>query len=159
MTTWSYIWNTDSERACQNSAYSCSLSLFIVRESGRISGHVKMVCMCPSACNCFVSQLVWKVSVVLCMGREGHCLWRTNAASLSNKLQESLVTLGWQRWIAGWCLLHLFLRVIQWACASGGGCHAFGRVHGAKEAVGHGQVKNTEGYLQNRKNNQKLFTD
>lgn len=91
-------------------------------------------------------------------GKEGRRPWRTNSASLPNKLQEPLVTLGWQLGIAGQCLLHLFLGVIQWAGASGGG-HAFGRVHGVKEAVGHGRLKNTGGYLQNRKNNQRLFTD
>lgn len=58
---------------------------------------------------------------IICMGRKGRCLWRTKSASLSNKLREPLVTLGWQLWIAGQCLLHLFLPVIQGACASGGG--------------------------------------
>lgn len=58
---------------------------------------------------------------IICMGRKGRCLWRTKSSSLSNKLREPLVTLGWQLWIAGQCLLHLFLPVIQGACASGGG--------------------------------------
>lgn len=55
------------------------------------------------------------------MGRKGRCLWRTKSSSLSNKLQEPLVTLGWQLWIAGQRLLHLFLPVIQGACVSRGG--------------------------------------
>lgn len=58
---------------------------------------------------------------IICMGRKGRCLWRTKSASLSNKLREPLVTLGWQLWIAGQSLLHLFLPVIQGACVSGGG--------------------------------------
>lgn len=129
--------------------YSVSVIPFITREGGRISGHVKSVCVFPSACNGFVFLLVWKVLSVLHMGKKGDCPWRTNSASLSNTLQESLVTLGWQLQIGGQCLLHLFCRVIQWAW--GGGCRAVGRVHGVKDTVGHGHLRNTQGYLQNRK--------
>ena len=81
--------------------YSVSVIPFITREGGRISGHVKSVCVFPSACNGFVFLLVWKVLSVLHMGKKGDCPWRTNSASLSNTLQESLVTLGWQLQIGG----------------------------------------------------------
>lgn len=90
--------------------YSVSVIPFIIREGGKISGHVKSDCLCPSAYNGFVFLLVWKVLSVLHMGKKGHCSWRTNSASVSSTLQESLVTLRWQLWIGGAVLAAFILQ-------------------------------------------------